>query len=1621
MSDLKISQLPALSGSDLASADQLAVVDSSASQTSKLTVGDLIANGVTLINDNTIPGAKILFDSGSIATAALADSGVTTVKIAADAITSAKIADNVIVALASTLPTSGGFIGQLALDTDDNSLYVWSGTAWLNTKAPASVNAFTDTTAGIVNITTTVSSGTATITASIDNTASAAQFLAGPVGSGGTVGYRTIDGGDLPTATTTSKGGVIVNGGGLALSTDTIQIDNSVTPSSVKHLVTYNANGLITGGSAITSSDLPTATNSAKGAVSVPTNEGLAVDASGNLSINNTVTSGTYTKVTVTAKGVVSAGDTLDAADIPDHSAAKLTSGTINTSLIANDSITAEKLANESTVKFGGALGSDNVTIFPDGDFKGQLFWDETSLDLYVYTGSAFIPITVLSGNLVNAGTYNANTNLVSSVTTAGSSAGFSAGSALPAPAGANLNHYVVVETSGTGSGAAPAVALAPPDMLLSNGVGTEYRLIDVSNAIAGQTAANISFIASGTIAATDVQAALQEVDSEKLAIAGGTMTGDLNLGTSTNVVFEGSSADDYETTLTVTNPTADRTITLPNVTGTVVTTGDTGSVTSAMIADGAIVNADINAGAEIAVSKLANGTARQLLQTDSGGSGVEFTSNVDVPGTLDVTSAATFDSTVAVTGLLSANGKLAYPAGSAAAVSLYSGSDTDTGIYSPGSNQFGIATAGTSRIIVDASGNVGVGTALPSAPLHITNASPKIILTDSDNSADISISSIGGAGVYSTAGDSIIQTNATERMRIDSSGRVGIGTTSPVGKTYIAGPNTSNFGVAADAALNIAATGGSLSNRIINLNFAVVPSATNAIASIGMVYQSQSGFGNGHLIFGTRSVTTDTAPIERLRIDSSGNVGIGTTSAFDTASGRGNISLNGASSALIALGVGGTQKLALFHSGTDCELNNQANGFLAFKTNNSERMRIDSSGNVGIGATSQVSSDVKLEVKDGIFAVTDSVNGDARIFLGSSTAPGHAKGQIRYSLADESLEFYANSTERLRIDSSGNVAIGATSSTSKLRVIGNEIRFSNSSNASYYGTITHDAASTGANIYNNNDGTAVSHIWQHNGTEKMRIDSSGRLGIGTSSPSRTLHVRGVSTAAQFSGTGGTAYICIEDADDGTIGFIGVDGGKLRFQTPGSNHSDKLVITPAGNVGIGDSSPSAKLEIRGASTIGTNSGHIVLSGDSAVVGQGPQIVFSESGSGGSTAGAYIGHGREGTNSIGFLSFGTRSSSDANVTPAERMRINSSGNVGIGTTSPSSALSVAGSIPNAPSGAAVHIGLAGNYAVVQLSESTGGIIDFAEPGVDNAGRIIYTHAADAMQFHTGTGGTERMRIDSSGRLLVGTSSALTGGGTQFGKFVLLGNSSGANSSGIVVIGRNHAATSLVAGNNVGEIYFGDTAAAHFASISCAADSSTGSSDYPGRLVFSTTADGASSPTERMRITSNGDIFVAVTNGTKTNEGFRIENSGQPNITRGTDGTFIYFYHTSGSVIGSIQNNGGTGTLFNTSSDYRLKENVVNIADGVDRVKQLSPKRFNFIADGTRTVDGFLAHEVQTIVPESISGEKDAVDENGDPVYQGIDQSKLVPLLTAALQEAIAKIETLETKVAALEAG
>ena len=129
--------------------------------------------------------------------------------------------------------------------------------------------------------------------------------------------------------------------------------------------------------------------------------------------------------------------------------------------------------------------------------------------------------------------------------------------------------------------------------------------------------------------------------------------------------------------------------------------------------------------------------------------------------------------------------------------------------------------------------------------------------------------------------------------------------------------------------------------------------------------------------------------------------------------------------------------------------------------------------------------------------------------------------------------------------------------------------------------------------------------------------------------------------------------------------------------------------------------------------------------------------------------------------------------------------------------------------------------------------------------------------------------------------------------------------------------------------------------------------------------------------------------------------------------------MHEFEYNGTNVGTITTD-GTGIQFNSASDYRLKENIVDLTDGITKLKTLKPRRFNFKTFTDRTVDGFIAHEV-TAVPEATTGAKDEVDSNGKPIYQGIDVSKLVPLITAALQEAIVKIETLETKVAALEAS
>ena len=202
---------------------------------------------------------------------------------------------------------------------------------------------------------------------------------------------------------------------------------------------------------------------------------------------------------------------------------------------------------------------------------------------------------------------------------------------------------------------------------------------------------------------------------------------------------------------------------------------------------------------------------------------------------------------------------------------------------------------------------------------------------------------------------------------------------------------------------------------------------------------------------------------------------------------------------------------------------------------------------------------------------------------------------------------------------------------------------------------------------------------------------------------------------------------------------------------------------------------------------------------------------------------------------------------------------------------------------------------------------------------------------------------------------------------------------------------------------------------------------------GDIIFGTRDVTTNSvPTERVRIASDGSVTIGgATTVARLNsyDTFRAGNTGRLNlephgnltISFGGDSDSSYyaaiFANSSSSSVGYILV-GSSATDYSTSSDYRLKENVNYDWDATSRLKQLKPARFNFKTEPDKTIDGLIAHEVSEIVPNAVHGEKDEM-KNGQPFYQGIDHSKLVPLLTKSLQEAMARIETLETKVAKLE--
>ena len=353
---------------------------------------------------------------------------------------------------------------------------------------------------------------------------------------------------------------------------------------------------------------------------------------------------------------------------------------------------------------------------------------------------------------------------------------------------------------------------------------------------------------------------------------------------------------------------------------------------------------------------------------------------------------------------------------------------------------------------------------------------------------------------------------------------------------------------------------------------------------------------------------------------------------------------------------------------------------------------------------------------------------------------------------------------------------------------------------------------------------------------------------------------------------------------------------------------------------------------------------------------------------------------------------------------ERLRIDSSGNVGIGTTSPS----VASGLGLVINGGASQTRLA--FKNTYTGDTSNDGVQFALVAASSS--FIFQNRESDGSFAFETNSVERLRIDSSGNVGIGTANpirklSIEGGGLGFQE------AGGANRS----ITWNDATS----GNLPLSILGNSTAGNCF-------------------LAFATNTFG-SSAAERMRIDSSGNVLIggtavepaggavsgislkSSTSATISNGMVEICNANSPALILGstTGDAVLARFRRAGAHVGNISVSAGAAA-FTSVSDYRLKTNLEPLSNGINRIKQLPVYRFNWISDESgNKLDGFLAHEAKSIVPECVIGEKDAIEEDGNPAYQGIDQSKIVPLLTAALKEAIAKIEVLESKVAALEAA
>jgi len=668
----------------------------------------------------------------------------------------------------------------------------------------------------------------------------------------------------------------------------------------------------------------------------------------------------------------------------------------------------------------------------------------------------------------------------------------------------------------------------------------------------------------------------------------------------------------------------------------------------------------------------------------------------------------------------------------------------------------------------------------------------------------------------------------------------------------------------------------------------------------------------------------------------------------------------------------------------------------VGISTGGTQRVTVDGSGNVTISGDLQV---------DGATTTVQSTTvtiDDKNIELGSVASPSNTTadggGLTLKGASDKTLK-WINSTgcwtfnqpmnfnDHVRIDSSGRLLVGTSSEFgtasrnsfySLFQIKGNTSGASSDGRIALgTGATTGSNTSLGTIIFNDTDGGDRAFIrgysasaggsgnypgyltfWTNAGaanpTERMRLDSSGQVIIGGTSPLDSTKQLTLTTTATSGGLGilspdnGRGDIFFGDASDDNVGQIRYSHVDNSF-TVRTNTLDRFKIDSSGRVGVGTSSPDAGIHL---ATAGQTTAALDTSGDinllvsdtGALAGNGGSLVFGYNSGAGRFA-AIKGLVTTGAgNSVGHLAFSTRNAtSDSTLT--ERLRIDSSGNVGISNTTPSSYNAAADNLV---------VGATGDTGVTVASGSSNqGSLFFADGTSGSAvaeGYLIYVHGSNYMAL--GTVNTERLRIDSSGRLLVGTSNARNLGkleveGTTFENSSI---STTRNVNGVGEVGINlnrtrgttaGSVTSLIANDRIGSIVFrgaDGTGLVSAAQIKAEVDGTPGTNDMPGRLVFSTTADGASSTTERMRIDSSGNVGIGTSSPSTKLEVKDTTVDGTPfKITGANNYGYSFRSLAAGGINGArldlhIGSSAGAYSFTNSSSELLRIDNSGDIGVG-----------------------------------------------------------------------------------------